>query len=185
MFCNALVPTCLALAAAYYSGGVDLALGQAPAVAAAAAGISPATLTRMLTALHGAFLGYYACCCGDTWSSELGQLRWVVYPGMVCVHGAWEQSGRVGCAGPAIAPGVPCQWLMLLPACIRTACSPEEPRLITNLRPVRRGTNGGVTLLGLGASLAGGLAMGATFCLATLLRCAGGGGIVTVAVVYI
>jgi hypothetical protein len=95
VFCNALVPTCLALAAAYYSGGVDLALGQAPAVAAAAAGISPATLTRMLTALHGAFLGYYACCCGDTWSSELGQLRWVVYPGMVCVHGAWEQSGRV------------------------------------------------------------------------------------------
>ena len=50
-------------------------------------------------------------------------------------------------------------------------CSPEEPRLITTGRPVRKGTNGGVTLLGFGAALAGGLFMGLTFWLASLIRC--------------
>ncbi len=48
--------------------------------------------------------------------------------------------------------------------------SPEEPRLITTGRPVRKGTNGGVTLLGFGAALAGGLFMGLTFWLASLIR---------------
>lgn len=69
VLCNALVPTALAVAAAVVSGGrTDAALGAAPAGLDAAA-------ARLLTALSAAFLGYYGCCCGDTWSSELGQLR--------------------------------------------------------------------------------------------------------------
>ena len=105
--CNALVPAVLAIAAASMTGGVDLALRSAT--------------HSQVTALYAAFLGYFSCCCGDTWASELGQL------------------------------------------------SPEEPRLITSLRPVRKGTNGGVTLVGLAASVAGGVFMGAVFYVASVL----------------
>lgn len=64
VLCNALVPTALALASLYYSGGVDLPL------------VSTFTHARMrmYIALTGGYLGYYGCCCGDTWASEVGQL---------------------------------------------------------------------------------------------------------------
>ncbi|CAK0740920.1 hypothetical protein CVIRNUC_001287 [Coccomyxa viridis] len=96
--CNALIPTVIAVLMGYWGGLADL----------------PMDAQRMpgYTAAAGAFLGYFACCCGDTWASEVGQL------------------------------------------------SAQQPRLITSLRPVRKGTNGGVTLLGAAASVAGGLFMG-------------------------
>ncbi len=105
--CNGAVPTLLAVAYGVLVGCVDVPFGPSPAMEAWRA--------KAATLLGGAFLGYYACCCGDTWASELGPL------------------------------------------------SSDTPRLITTLRPVRRGTNGGVTLLGLSASILGGVFVGAVF----------------------
>ena len=62
-----------------------------------------------------ACLGAVACCCGNTWASEVGS---------VLSH---------------------------------------SPRLITTLRPVPRGTNGGVSLPGIIASALGGLMIGLIF----------------------
>eukprot|EP00798_Chlamydomonas_sp_ICE-L_P011205 gene11205-18824_t len=111
--CNGLVPTLLAITYGVLVGCVDVPLGPSLSV--------ELWRSELVTALMGAYLGYYACCCGDTWASELGPL------------------------------------------------SSEQPRLITSMRPVRRGTNGGVTLAGLAASLAGGMFMGLVFYAAALV----------------
>jgi len=105
VLCNGGVPTALAVVLLLATNGVDL----------------PVAASKAAAALSAAFMGYYACCAGDTWASELGIL------------------------------------------------SKQQPRLITTLEPVRRGTNGGVTMLGFGASLAGGLFVGLCFYVAGVL----------------
>jgi uncharacterized protein (TIGR00297 family) len=69
-----------------------------------------------------AYLGHYACCCGDTWASELGML------------------------------------------------STTPPRFILTGEPVAAGTNGGVSPLGLLASLLGGKTVGFAFAVALRLQ---------------
>lgn len=113
VFCNGLVPTILSIAYGILVGCVDLPMGPLPSLEPARA--------DLVTLFMGSFLGYYACCCGDTWASELGVL------------------------------------------------SKYQPRLITTLRPVRPGTNGGVTLTGLSASVLGGMFVGIVFYLSALV----------------
>ncbi|KAJ3695725.1 hypothetical protein LUZ60_001102 [Juncus effusus] len=77
--------------------------------------------SKIITGLIGGLIGHYACCNGDTWSSELGVL------------------------------------------------SDAQPRLITTFKPVKKGTNGGVTLQGLAASACAGFLIGIMYLTVSLL----------------
>jgi hypothetical protein len=64
----AVIPTILAIAYGAMAGCLDLPLGSLPNVNV------ETWRADLLTLLQGAVLGWYACICGDAWSSELGEL---------------------------------------------------------------------------------------------------------------
>eukprot|EP00262_Sarcandra_glabra_P000937 TRINITY_DN1096_c0_g2_i1.p1 TRINITY_DN1096_c0_g2~~TRINITY_DN1096_c0_g2_i1.p1 ORF type:complete len:288 (+),score=30.96 TRINITY_DN1096_c0_g2_i1:78-941(+) len=111
---NSGIATCLTLGIGYMTNWEDKCLDSKE--------------HAFITCLIGGVIGHYACCNGDTWSSEIGML------------------------------------------------SNGQPRLITTFKPVRKGTNGGVTTTGLLAAAAAGTVVGVTFVLFGLFtaKCSGG-----------
>lgn len=89
VFCNGLVPALLAVAYGWLGGLRDLPLAAAASSsslvgAAAAAALGTDSAVRAIVGVAGAFLGYMACCCGDTWCARV---RKCVHVCMCkCVH---------------------------------------------------------------------------------------------------
>lgn len=108
VFCNGGVASVAALFYLHSAG-----MGEQP--------LLPSSSPHLYTLSSLACLASIACCCGDTWSSEIGSV--------MALH----------------------------------------PRLITTLRPVPRGTNGGVSFPGLLASIAGGALIGVVYHLTSLV----------------
>ncbi|OAY67089.1 Transmembrane protein 19 [Ananas comosus] len=104
---NSSIATVLVVIVAFLTGGQDRCLDTKE--------------SNYVTGLIGGIIGHYACCNGDTWSSELGIL------------------------------------------------SRGQPRLITNFKKVRKGTNGAVTVDGFLAAAAAGFVIGLTFVLVGFL----------------
>eukprot|EP01025_Chloroclados_australasicus_P009220 TRINITY_DN13548_c0_g3_i2.p1 TRINITY_DN13548_c0_g3~~TRINITY_DN13548_c0_g3_i2.p1 ORF type:complete len:399 (-),score=42.59 TRINITY_DN13548_c0_g3_i2:426-1580(-) len=104
VFCNAGVPTVLAVLFGLLTGFKDVPFSN----------MLP-SCDWWVTFLQASVLGYYACCCGDTWASEVGIF------------------------------------------------SKQDPWLVTTLKRVPRGTNGGISVLGLGMSAAGGAFIGFSY----------------------
>ena len=172
--CNALIPTVIAVLMGYWGGLADL----------------PMDAQRMpgYTAAAGAFLGYYACCCGDTWASEVGQLS-TQQPRLIT---SLRPVRKVGINPSAVvnqaldseeAPAAATQnegaepsesfslerdatWLRCAAKLTwQLYCRAAFPMVgswssYEGLVCLLQGTNGGVTLLGAAASVAGGLFVG-------------------------
>jgi uncharacterized membrane protein len=68
---------------------------------------------------------------------------------------------------PALIADLSCH--AMLHICVCAYVAGDQPRLITTLQPVRKGTHGAVTLLGLSGAAAGGLLAGAVFYCAAVL----------------
>lgn len=83
VLCNGGVPLALAVWYGFLAGCVDLPLGPLSSAGAGVGVVVEAWRAQMLTASMGAYLGYLACCCGDTWASELGKCT-------VCNVDAWQ-----------------------------------------------------------------------------------------------
>lgn len=102
--------------------------------------------SALVTALMAGVIGHYSCCNGDTWSSELGVLS--------------DAQPRLITTFKVYIP-----FLILCP-CFGYA---YEDVICTDLlyhyyfQPVRKGTNGGVTLTGFIAAAGGGFVIGLSF----------------------
>jgi hypothetical protein len=75
------------------AGCLDLPLGTHPNVETWRA--------DLLTLLQGAVLGWYACICGDAWSSELGELSGACL--VLIRQGVWFGHAWYPSAGTAAA----------------------------------------------------------------------------------